>query len=394
MQYKNRYLYYSILPFCLLLIAIAIYVSGYNPPTQGPPFGNLPAPINAGTDDQRKEGGLTIGGNLIAEGVLRLGQFDTTNAPSGTEGGLYYDTTKKSIQVYVSNVWKDLCATKAAVGKICKSDDGCDSGYCIDGVCCVSTCEGNCNRCNVADFIGTCTEVPSDCTGDCDVCSLGNCIADPTKCTGNCVQCTGSGAEYSCSANNASCTGDCSFCTGADTEYNCAGSNGFCSNTISSCSCSGSGTVWNCQACTDDPYGVCGHPTCSSYSCGSAYDNGVYCAYNGRDNNATNYYCSSGSCLCTSSSGTSSRDGKDNDCDGTVDECAATGTRNTGYSSASCHCDTCDYSVSTGGCVGGPPTMCNGYCGASGCLSRGCGGYEGCGSSTSGCQETYCKTYN
>jgi len=68
MQYKNRYFYYSILPCLLLLIAIGAYVSGYNPPTQGPPYGNLPAPINAGLDPQTKAGNLTIGGNLTTGG--------------------------------------------------------------------------------------------------------------------------------------------------------------------------------------------------------------------------------------------------------------------------------------------------------------------------------------
>jgi len=61
---KNRYLYYSILPCLLLLITIGVYVSGYNPPTQSPPLGNLPAPINAGLDPQTKAGNLTIQGNL------------------------------------------------------------------------------------------------------------------------------------------------------------------------------------------------------------------------------------------------------------------------------------------------------------------------------------------
>jgi len=94
MQKKNRYLYYSILPCCLLLIVIGIYVSGYNPPTQGPPFGNLPAPINAGPDAQTKTGNLTIEGNLTTKGILKLGQFTTTNLPAGAEGALCFDTLK------------------------------------------------------------------------------------------------------------------------------------------------------------------------------------------------------------------------------------------------------------------------------------------------------------
>ena len=106
MKLKNRYLYYSILPCCLFLIAIGVYVSGYNPPTQNPPFGNLPAPINAGPDPQTKAGNLTIGGNLTTGGVFRLGQFDT--APAGAEGALYYDTTDKTVKVYSQGKWTDL----------------------------------------------------------------------------------------------------------------------------------------------------------------------------------------------------------------------------------------------------------------------------------------------
>jgi len=114
------------------------------------------------------------------------------------------------MQIYTSGSWKDLIVATLGLGETCSSDGDCDLGHCVDGVCCNTTCEGTCNRCNVAGSIGTCIEAPSDCTG-CSICSSGNCIADPAKCTGNCVQCTGSGATYSCSANNAICTGDCSF---------------------------------------------------------------------------------------------------------------------------------------------------------------------------------------
>jgi len=331
MNYKNRYLYYSILPCLLFLIAIGVYVSGYNPPTQDPPFGNLPAPINAGPNAQIKEGGLTIQGNLITEGLLKLAQFDT--APAGAKGALYYDTTANefkgykinkwaslggwdgvlpnyttaqrntlslvdglivynttdnAMQIYVSGVWRNI-GGKLSSGIICEFDGDCDSTHCVDGVCCATTCEGNCNRCNVAGSEGICADTNLDCTGNCDVCSSGNCVASVGLCIGNCDQCTGSGTEYNCEANIAFCTGNCdqctgsgtsyncsalaslctgncSFCNGSDTEYNCAGSNGFCSNDISSCYCSGSDTVWNCQACATT--GVCQTGGgCSNYTC-------------------------------------------------------------------------------------------------------------------------------
>jgi len=309
---------------------------------------NLPAPINEGPDPQTKTG------NLIIEGVLRLGQFAT--APSGTEGALYFNTTDKKTKLYSNSAWGDLgggwdgilpnyttaqrnalslvdglivynttenavqiyksdawanVGAKLSLAATCSLDGDCDSTHCIDGVCCDTGCTGNCNRCNVAGSEGICTNTNLDCIGNCDVCSSGNCVAsvalctgdadqctgsdteyncsgDASLCTGNCVQVTGSGTEYNCSANDTLCTGNCDICTSSDTAYNCAADNSQCLNNTSSCGCSGSATVFNCTSCTSDPYGVCGHPTCSSYTCGQAYDNGVYCS--------TCHYCSSGSC--------------------------------------------------------------------------------------------------
>ena len=106
MKYKNRYLYYAILPFCLLFIVIGIYVSGYNPPTCDPPGCNLPAPINASLEEQTKKGNLIIEGSLTTKGILKLGLFAT--APSGTEGALYFDTSENVIKVYSQGEWRNL----------------------------------------------------------------------------------------------------------------------------------------------------------------------------------------------------------------------------------------------------------------------------------------------
>ena len=116
MEYKKRYLYYSILPCCIFLIAIGVYVAGYNPPTQGPPYGNLPAPINASLDEQTKAGNLIIEGNLTVGGLKMeegagADKVLTTNAsgvatwqtPAGgslwaqTGNDIYYNTGKVGI---------------------------------------------------------------------------------------------------------------------------------------------------------------------------------------------------------------------------------------------------------------------------------------------------------
>ena len=230
----------------------------------------------------------TKAGNLIIGGVLRLGQFAT--APSGTEGALYFDTTDNTTKLYSSSAWNDLgggwdgiipnyttvqrnalslvdglivynttenavqiCVSglwrnvgaKLSTGILCTLDGDCDSTHCVDGVCCSTACTGNCNRCNVASSIGTCTDVASDCTGNCDICSSGNCIANATLCTGNCDVCSGSGTAYSCAASASLCTGDCDTCSGSGTAYNCAASDALCSTCYY---CTGSGTIFNCAA--------------------------------------------------------------------------------------------------------------------------------------------------
>ncbi|MBI5482562.1 MAG: hypothetical protein HY906_27150 [Deltaproteobacteria bacterium] len=41
-------------------------------------------------------------------------------------------------------------------GAACFSDYACASGFCVDGVCCGTTCPGTCHQCNRPDTLGTC----------------------------------------------------------------------------------------------------------------------------------------------------------------------------------------------------------------------------------------------
>ena len=247
---------------------------------------NLPAPINVSSTEQTKTG------NLIIEGVLILGQFTTANAPLGTEGALYFDTTEKKTKVYSSAAWADLgggaepgqlptytTAERDAIvspdyglmvyntdsyrveyylpdvwaaiqapfagGHSCTAAIDCASEICVDGYCCNTLCTGNCNRCNIAGSLGTCTDAASDCTGNCDICSSGNCAAVAATCTGNCSTCSGSGTTYNCAAVEATCTGNCDTCSGSGTAYSCAANATLCTTACVGV-CSGSGTVYNC----------------------------------------------------------------------------------------------------------------------------------------------------
>jgi len=156
---------------------------------------------------------------------------------------MIYNTDTARVEYYLPDTWASIQAPFATAHS-CTAAIDCASEYCIDGYCCDTTCSGNCDRCNVAGSIGTCTDVESDCTGNCDICSSGNCAASVGLCTGNCDVCTGSGTAYSCAASDSLCTGNCDVCSGSGTAYSCAASDALCSTCYY---CAGFGTIYNCD---------------------------------------------------------------------------------------------------------------------------------------------------
>ena len=45
-------------------------------------------------------------------------------------------------------------------GDACTPSDVCDTGHCVDGVCCDSACNGACTACTVTGLVGTCSAIP------------------------------------------------------------------------------------------------------------------------------------------------------------------------------------------------------------------------------------------
>ncbi|MBX3227547.1 MAG: hypothetical protein KF837_09545 [Labilithrix sp.] len=45
-------------------------------------------------------------------------------------------------------------------GQSCKVGTECQSGQCVDGVCCESACSGTCERCNLPSLLGKCEPIP------------------------------------------------------------------------------------------------------------------------------------------------------------------------------------------------------------------------------------------
>jgi hypothetical protein len=93
----------TILIAVLTLVGVSYAQAEWVPPTEGPPNGNVPAPINAGDTPQTKSGKLTIAGGLNVGGVgvtssslvVEGEPVDGPNTFLGrlfTEGGLIIET--------------------------------------------------------------------------------------------------------------------------------------------------------------------------------------------------------------------------------------------------------------------------------------------------------------
>ncbi|HET6149345.1 MAG TPA: hypothetical protein VFH68_17545 [Polyangia bacterium] len=50
---------------------------------------------------------------------------------------------------------------KLGNGAACASDDQCQTGFCVDSVCCSARCAGQCQACNLSTSVGTCSNVKS-----------------------------------------------------------------------------------------------------------------------------------------------------------------------------------------------------------------------------------------
>ena len=163
------------------------------------------------------------------------------------------------------------CGALLGIGSGCSVGNECQSGNCIDGVCCNSTCTGLCQACNIAGSLGTCTNVPNNqdpanecASGACNgagLCKLDNgqaCAAGTACLSGTCTD------GVCC---NAACGGTCQAC-------NVAGSTGTCTS------------IPNGQ----DPANECpGNTSCNGANACTLFANGVACTLSAE--------CSSGSCV-------------------------------------------------------------------------------------------------
>ncbi len=282
--------------------------SGVCAPVSGAPVGSRPAcpgsgPCRATCDGVTRTSCAALPGSETSCGASTCsGGFQTTYGCGGN--GACHPTTT-SCRLYVCNGAGTACLTTCAsdadcvgaahcaggicqgdqpLGEACAGPDQCQSGFCVDGVCCISACSGACQSCNVPGNAGFCTE-----EADGSACAGGIC------CDGDCVD-TASGPEH-CGACDAACPiPQCRTATCAagicGSQPNPARNGQMCNDgdpctTGDTCQNGGCvGTPVSCPICQHCSGGQCiADPTQEGMTCG---DDGNVC---------TNTVCRGGQCV-------------------------------------------------------------------------------------------------
>ncbi len=112
----------KITAIALVLTLGATYAyAAWTGPTSAPPNGNTPAPVNVGTTNQIKNGGLGVNslavygdsvvtGNSSVDGYLKVG-VTTATCNGNLSGALRYNTTSLTIETCNGSSWKALVST-------------------------------------------------------------------------------------------------------------------------------------------------------------------------------------------------------------------------------------------------------------------------------------------
>ncbi len=192
------------------------------------------------------------------------------------------------------------CRTELAPGATCSASDQCRSGFCTDGVCCGSRCDGQCEVCNATP--GTCTAVTGAPLG-----GRGACMGTGT-CGGACngtlrTACTYPTATTTCAAGT--CTAGSATSAGT-----CNGSGACSAGTVSACAPYVCGATACRTDCATDADCTTGNYCNGSMRCVPLQAPGATCDRVGA--------CASGNCVdgvcCTTA------------CDGQCEACNVTGS--------------------------------------------------------------------
>jgi subtilisin-like proprotein convertase family protein len=186
------------------------------------------------------------------------------------------------------------CVAKLSIGEDCGENAQCASGFCADGVCCETSCDGGCRSCNLPDSVGVCTffGTGTDPDVDCESCQVCNgaglCVAAANN----------TDPKDECAAGAGEC-GLSGFCNGASTcgywgnDHNCGATSCAADVFTPFGKCDGEG---NCAASQPEP--------CVAFKCN---DGGTSCrtVCTTNDQCQTGFWCNSlGKCVSSMPNGT------------------------------------------------------------------------------------------
>lgn len=92
------------------------------------------------------------------------------------------------------------CLPLKANGEVCAATNQCQSMHCVDGVCCDTGCEAQCQACDEAGSVGTCTTITGQPHGDRPPCPADFCEADIAYSGSSCR------GGLTCEADSTACT--------------------------------------------------------------------------------------------------------------------------------------------------------------------------------------------
>jgi len=160
------------------------------------------------------------------------------------------------------------CTPKLVRGKSCKEARECASGHCVDGVCCESSCSGQCESCGEAGTEGTCAAIigkPRGARAACDTLAETDCAK--AKCDGT-------------------------------TRDKCAG---WANGATTACGADGCNELKQFQkAGTCNGEGKCAMPApqnCAPFVCDATAKTGCKASCTAKDDCTTGFACSGGACV-------------------------------------------------------------------------------------------------
>jgi hypothetical protein len=211
------------------------------------------------------------------------------------------------------------CKPRKAAGAACSAAEQCLSAFCVDGVCCETACNGQCEWCGDSAAPGTCVATQGApkgthpacsgtgaCTGKCDGAKRDGCVypdsatqCAPAKCVGDSVvsaaTCDGTGVcapgsqqacgSYACDSTAVSCKTSCTTKTDCRLGAVCdtSGATGACNTAGATCQ-----GAYNVKA-PDGTVSSCNGYRCVSGACQQQCGTTTDCA--------TGYVCTGSSCV-------------------------------------------------------------------------------------------------